>query len=56
MTLNIMLAAGWFDFAWYWYALALAAFVLLSGFVLIRERQVGVVIKRFSAKSLPAGR
>jgi hypothetical protein len=55
MTTNIMLAVGgnWFGVAWYWYALVLIALVLQSGFVLIRERQVGIVIKRFAAKSLP---
>ena len=49
MTTNIMLAVGgnWFGVAWYWYALVLIALVLQSGFVLIRERQVGIVIKRF---------
>ena len=57
MTTNILLAVGgsWFGVAWYWYVLALSALVLQSGFVLIRERQVGIVIKRFAAKSLPPG-
>ena len=57
MTTNIMLAVGsnWFDVAWYWYALVLVAIVGKSGFVLIRERQVGIVIKRFATKSLPPG-
>jgi hypothetical protein len=57
MTTNIMLAVSgnWFGVAWYWYVLALIALVLQSGFVLIRERQVGIVIKRFAAKSLPPG-
>src|SRR5882672_1053687 len=57
MTTNIMLAVGgnWFDVAWYWYALVLIAIVGKSGFVLIRERQVGIVIKRFATKSLPPG-
>jgi len=56
MTMNIMLAvvgAGW---AWSAGALLLVALVVSSGFVLIRERQVGIVIKRFAAKSLPPGR
>src|ERR1017187_8769409 len=60
MNMNIMLATGWFGFgfgfAWYWYALALVASVLASSFVLIRERQVGVVVKRFAGNSLPPGR
>ena len=57
MTTNILLAVSgnWFGVAWYWYALALIALVLQSAFVLIRERQVGIVIKRFAAKSLPPG-
>jgi uncharacterized membrane protein YqiK len=57
MTTNIMLAVdgNWFGMAWYWYVLALITLVLQSGFVLIRERQVGIVIKRFAAKSLPPG-
>ena len=57
MTTNLMLAVSgnWFGVAWYWYLLALIALVLQSGFVLIRERQVGIVIKRFAAKSLPPG-
>jgi uncharacterized membrane protein YqiK len=42
--------------AWYWYVLGLAALVLLSGFVLIRERQAGIVVKRFAGKSLAPGR
>jgi uncharacterized membrane protein YqiK len=32
-----------------------AAIILLSGFVLIRERQVGIVVKRFSGSSLAPG-
>ena len=58
MTTNILLAVGghWFGVAWYWYALVLVTFVLLWSFVLIRERQVGIVVKRFSGKSLEPGR
>jgi uncharacterized membrane protein YqiK len=37
-------------------ALVLMVFIVRSGFVLIRERQVGVVVKRFAGKSLPPGR
>ncbi|HEX4350853.1 MAG TPA: flotillin family protein [Verrucomicrobiae bacterium] len=57
--MNYMLAAGWFGISWSWYGWALVIALLLivrSGFVLIRERQVGVVIKRFAGKSLPPGR
>src|SRR5580698_7822103 len=59
MTMNIMLAAGWFGLSWYWYWAALLVVFLLivrSGFVLIHERQVGVVVKRFAGTSLPPGR
>ena len=58
MKTNIILAFGELGFhvAWYWWLLGFSAFVLLSSFVLIRERQVGVVVKRFAGKSLPPGR
>ena len=58
MTTNILLAIGWgsFDVAWYWWLPGLIILTLLSGLVLIRERQVGIVIKRFSGKSLAPGR
>jgi uncharacterized membrane protein YqiK len=36
--------------------LVVAAVVVLSGFVLIRERQAGIVVKRFAGKSLEPGR
>ncbi len=58
MTMNIMLA-GWLGFSGYWWCLGVllgVALIVRSGFVLIRERQVGVVIKRFAGKSLPPGR
>ena len=55
MTTNIMLAAGWFLLAWYWWALGLVALLVISGFVLIREQQVGIVVKRFAGKSLEPG-
>ena len=49
-----------FEIVWYWLGLALAApvllAILLAGFVLIRERQAGIVVKRFARKSLPPGR
>jgi uncharacterized membrane protein YqiK len=55
MTTNFMLGLSWFGFAWYWDLLAVVALVILSSFVLIRERQVGVVVKRFANKSLLPG-
>ena len=58
MTTNLMLAVGdiGIHVAWYWWLLGLGVFLLLSSFVLIHERQVGLVIKRFAAKSLPPGK
>ena len=58
MTTNGMLAVGGnlLFVAWYWYVLLLAALVFLSSFVLIRERQAGIVVKRFAGKSLQPGR
>ena len=55
MTTNFMLGLSWFGFAWYWYLLTLTFLVIVSSFVLIRERQVGVVVKRFANKSLLPG-
>ena len=54
MTMNIMLAVIAMDygFAGYLGAGLLVLLILMRcGFVLIRERQVGIVVKRFSAKS-----
>ena len=53
-----MLGMGW---TWFgvgigWYALALLVLVPLWSSVLIRERSVGIVIKRFSSRSLAPGR
>ncbi len=58
MTMNIMVAIGgnWLSVAWYHYLLALTCLVLLSSLVLIRERQVGIVVKRFARRSLAPGR
>src|SRR5579862_7266244 len=56
MMTNYLFGLSWFGFAWYWYAFALAVLVICSRSVLIRERQVGIVVKRFAAKSLPPGR
>ena len=55
MTTNILLAAVLFGVVWYWYALVLAICIIAQGYVLIRERQVGVVVKRFSSRSLEPG-
>lgn len=61
MTTNIVLGAGgiWFGVAWYWYVAGLvvpAALLWLSNLVLIRERQAGIVVKRFARHSLEPGR
>ena len=58
MTANILLGFGW---TWFgvgagWYGLGLVVLLVWSGFVLIRERSVGIVIKRFAARSLAPGR
>jgi uncharacterized membrane protein YqiK len=53
--LHYLVGLKWFGVAWYWYGLTLTALVVASGAVLIRERQVGVVVKRFASKSLPPG-
>ena len=42
--MNYLFGLKWFGVAWYWYALALVAFVAASGCVLLRERQVGKMI------------
>src|SRR5438445_7016744 len=58
MTTNILFGAieiG-LHLAWYGWLLGFAALIALSSFVLIRERQVGIVVKRFAAKSLAPGR
>ena len=58
MTTKIMLAVGfsWPGVAWHWIVLAVVGLVLVSSLVLIRERQVGIVVKRFSRRSLAPGR
>ena len=56
MNTNIMLALGEPEFAWYWFAPLAVVFLVASGTVLIRERQVGVVVKKFAKKSLAPGR
>jgi len=49
VTLNVL------DVAWYWYLLGAAVLGLLWSLVLIHERQVGIVVKRFSSRSLAPG-
>jgi len=56
--MNVMLGMGW---TWFgvgigWHVLGLVVLVPLWSSVLIRERAVGIVIKRFSARSLAPGR
>jgi len=53
--LHYLVELKWLGVAWYWYALVLTAVVIASGNVLIRERQVGIVVKRFASKSLLPG-
>ncbi len=58
---NLVLAtAGPWYLEWYWDALVVAGFIglwlLLSSLVLIRERQVGIVVKKFSSRNLSPGR
>src|SRR5215475_7157935 len=57
MNTNIMFASlNLLGIAWYWYTPVVMLFIAASGFVLIRERQVGIVVKRFATNSLPPGR
>lgn len=58
MTTNAMLGELGIslNIAWYWWLLGGTAAVLLSSLVLIHERQVGIVVKRFAARSLAPGR
>jgi uncharacterized membrane protein YqiK len=55
MITNMISGLSQFGFIWYWCLLALAIFIIKSSFVLIRERQVGVVVKRFAKQSLLPG-
>ncbi|MGC9940948.1 MAG: SPFH domain-containing protein [Verrucomicrobiota bacterium] len=57
MTTNTMLGLSLFEAEWYWYValIAVVLYLVKSGFVLIRERQVGVVVKRFAKQSLLPG-
>ena len=62
MTTNVVFAAASVGFTPVFIALALGVLALalggplILGAVLIQERQVGIVVKRFSARSLPPGR
>ena len=47
---------GGFGRSRYWYVLVAAFLLIAASFVLIRERQVGVVVKRFARRSLVPGR
>ncbi len=56
--MNIMFAVGGYSFGlgWYGCGLGLASLILISSLVLIRERQVGIVVKRFARRSLAPDR
>src|SRR5271170_2411981 len=56
MNMNYLFGLSWFGVAWYWYALAVVVLIIVSSCVLIRERQVGIVVKRFAKNSLKPGR
>ncbi|MFM2295958.1 MAG: hypothetical protein RLZZ350_2371 [Verrucomicrobiota bacterium] len=56
-TNMVMLAVGELGLhvGWFWWLTGFVALVLLSSLVLIRERQVGIVVKRFGSRSLAPG-
>ena len=56
-TNMVMLAIGELGLhvGWFWWLTGFSALVVLSSFVLIRERQVGIVVKRFGSRSLAPG-
>ena len=58
MTLNTLFfdMLNWLLAHWFLCLIAAGVFVACSGTVLIRERQVGIVVKRFSNRSLVPGR
>ena len=56
MKTNMLFSLGWLGLDWYWYLLGAVFLTLLSGLVLIRERQAGIVVKRFARRTLPPGR
>jgi uncharacterized membrane protein YqiK len=55
MNMNYMLALSWLGVAWYWYSPVAVVLIVMSGSVLIHERQVGIVVKRFAKNSLKPG-
>ena len=55
MTAQVMFGA-FLGISWFWYVTPVAFYLCISSLVLIRERQVGIVVKRFAAKSLQPGR
>jgi uncharacterized membrane protein YqiK len=55
MNVNHILALSWLGIAWYWYLPVAVILFVASGSVLIRERQVGIVVKRFAKNSLKPG-
>jgi uncharacterized membrane protein YqiK len=58
MTTTLLFGQIWnpLPLGGYGYGLLVMGFILASSFVVIRERQVGIVVKRFSRHSLPPGR
>jgi uncharacterized membrane protein YqiK len=56
MNTNYMFALSLLGIAWYWYTPVAVMIIIASGSVLIRERQVGIVVKRFAKNSLQPGR
>ncbi len=56
MTTNILLAASWVEAGWFWLLPGLALCGGMLSSVLILERQVGIVVKRFAKTSLLPGR
>jgi uncharacterized membrane protein YqiK len=55
MTTYGLLAISESGLAWSAATLAFMVLLIAQGYVLIRERQVGVVVKRFAGRSLPPG-
>jgi uncharacterized membrane protein YqiK len=56
MNMHYLLGLRILGIAWYWYSPIAVLLIIASGSVLIRERQVGIVVKRFAKKSLKPGR
>jgi uncharacterized membrane protein YqiK len=55
MMTNILLTQPWLKYSVYTAIAALPFFLFKISSVLIHERQVGIVVKRFAGKSLPPG-